>query len=93
MTSEIITAIVSILGGGGVVIGLIKGGLLNIRIGTNGKDDVFKKLTDIAANHEARLEISNNEMGEVQKRVGNIETTVAKIDGKLDIIVDMVTKK
>ena len=91
-----------ILGGGGIVgtiwaiviwlgrSGFIKG---RVTIGNeqNGKEKDCPNTeikADIAKLYD-HAKIANDEMGKVQERLGNVETTVARIDGKLDVLIEL----
>ena len=67
MSSEIITVVVAALGGGAAFWGAVKGGLINIRIGTNGTNG-DKKVTTLE-NQVAKLaETANHNFTHLKER-------------------------
>ena len=63
MTTEIITVIISSLGGGVAFWGAVKAGLIKIQIGKNG-NGTKKEIEDL----HKHAEIANTEMGEINKK-------------------------
>ena len=64
MTTEIITAIIAALGGGGAILALIKGGLIKIQIGKVNGNGTKTELDEL---HQ-HAEIANTEMGEMNRK-------------------------
>ena len=74
MSSEIITVVVAALGGGAAFWGAVKGGLINIRIGTNGTNgDKKENRIDELEKHAV---VANHEMGEVKETLGEIKADI-----------------
>lgn len=60
------------------------GKFLGVKVnGKNGNGYV-----EIIASHEKRLEIANSEMGSVKQKLEGLEISVAKIEVKLDVLIE-----
>ena len=67
--SEIITAGISIVAGGGTLWGLVKSGLIKIQIGKNGNGNgIEKRLADIETNHLHTIESKLDKLIEISEK-------------------------